>query len=408
MSSAGCASVLVVGGGLAGFHVAHALRRSGFDGSVTVLGDELHAPYDRPPLSKGYLLGLVQVEDLGLDNATDPQTASWVRGVVADQLSVVTRTDGADCPTVITTDGRQWTADAVVLATGAAPIRIGAAVPGSHVLRTIEDAERLRSEGLTDRRVIVVGTGFIGLEAAAVATTLGAADVCVLAPEQVPLADRYGPEVGAAVQALHEHHGVRFRTGSLVAAITTDPSGHANGVELTDGERMGADVVIIGIGVRPATGWLAGSALADRLAADGAILCDDRGAAGMPGVWALGDCARWRHGDSGGLRRAGHWQDALDQAAVVAAQILGREGPAMPEPYCWSDQYDVRLQIAGHLHGDEVPVVKAGGIDTADLLVSYERAGVETAVLGMNRPRDVMRWRRTRPSRPHADALGTG
>lgn len=393
-------SVLVIGGGLAGFHVAHALRRRGFTGEITVLGAEPHPAYDRPPLSKAFLAGTVSAADLALDCADSPLDVTWVRGVAAATL--LAPGGGPDVltldprPGVRCSDGREWRADAVVLATGASPIRLGDALPGTHVLRTLDDAEALRADGIAGRAVIVVGFGFIGLEAAASACALGAASVDVVGVESAPLVGRFGPEVAAAMNALHERAGVRFHGDSRVAGMSVDESGRVSGVLLDGGRSVAGDLVIMGLGVRPATGWLGSPGHADSgvaLEPSGAVTCDASGRTGLPGVFALGDCARW---SDGAPPRAGHWQDALDQAAAVAASITGGVAPQAPEPYCWSDQHGVLLQVAGHLDGTETAVVRDGSVAGADLLVTYERDGIEVAILGMNRMREVTRWRRTR------------
>lgn len=406
VSSGTVSSVLVVGGGLGGFHTALALRRAGFDGEITVLGAEPHLPYDRPPLSKAFLDGTLAVADLALDDADDPLDVTWVPGVPAAALI---QDDTGPRRGVRTEDGRRLLADAVVVATGADAVRIGPPAPGAHVLRTLDDALALRDQGLAGRDVVVVGTGFVGLEAAAVAAALGAAAVTVVSPERAPLLDRLGPAVASAVQALHERRGVRFRCGTAVTGLLLDEAGAAAGVATSDGPVAG-DVVVVGVGVRPATGWLDTDGDGPTLGPAGRVRCDHHGRTDRPGVWALGDCAQWTRQDQPGAARPGHWQDALDEAAVVAADIVGTERPEVPPPYFWSDQHGVRIQVVGHLTGDETSVVRAGSAEAADLLVVYERDGVEVAALGMNRPRDVARWRRehrVRPPTPTTDPAPT-
>ncbi len=392
-------SVVVAGGGLAAYHFGYALRRLGFDGSIDVLGAEPHLPYDRPPLSKAFLAGDVDRGALALDDPTAPLDVRWHLGAPAERLLA----GPGERPGVLTARG-EFRADAVVLATGADPVRLGAGVPGVHVLRSLDDAEALRADGVAGRRVVVVGAGFIGLETAATAVKLGAGSVTVVSPEAVPLAERFGADVGAAVAGLHRAAGVELLGGLAVRGLTTDATGRVAGVivdgsvdsSVDGGFIVAADLVILGLGVRPATGWLAGAL---QLAGNGAVVCDATGATGLDSVWAVGDCAVWAHADGSGLRRAGHWQDALDHAAVVAAALTGNPAPELPEPYCWSDQFGVTLQTAGHLHGDEEAVVLAGTVAGGDLLVGYHRHGEQTAILGMNRPREVTRWRRTRRAR---------
>lgn len=376
-------SVLIVGGGLGAFHTAHALRRHGFAGSISVLGAEPHLPYDRPPLSKDFLAGVVQAEDLRLDDRAAPLDVDWIPGVQATALI-----DGG----VRASDGSTLTADAVVLATGADAIRLGPPVLGTHVLRTLDDAEGLKADGIAGRDVVVIGTGFIGLEAASSAAHLAAESVTVVGMEEAPLAQRFGEAVSESVRALHARHGVQWQTGVSVSGLHLDDSARVAGVMLAHGDTVPGDLVIVGIGVRPATGWLCGDLI--RLDASRAVACDAYGATSMDRVWAIGDCASWQAAD--GARRAGHWQDAIDQAAVVAATLTGSPLPGAKEPYCWSDQFGVRIQMAGQLDGSETSVVLDGSVGEANLLVSYRRDGQEVAILGMDRLREVTRWRRTR------------
>jgi NADPH-dependent 2,4-dienoyl-CoA reductase/sulfur reductase-like enzyme len=397
-------SVLVVGGGLAGFHTASALRRAGYAGALTVLGAEPHPAYDRPPLSKAYLTGTIGVTDLALDDPDDPLDAEWVRGACAASLDPYSRA-------VRTEDGRAYAADVIVLATGSHAARLGPALPGTHVLRTLDDAEALRGDGVARRRVAVVGGGFVALEAAAAAVALGAGAVTVVSPESHPLRRAFGPEVAQSLKALHERNGVGFVDGARATGFVADPSGRVGGVALADGTVVAADLAIAGVGAAPATGWLASSGVS--LGPTGAVLCDASGWTGIDGVWAVGDCAQW-HPEAFGVadlfarpsaaRRSGHWQDAVDHAAATAATILGHEPPPTPVPYCWSEQHGVTIQVAGQPVGDEHVTVRAGSIAGGDLLVTYERDGEETAVLGMNRPREVTRWRRSRVHRRPAPA----
>lgn len=389
--------ILVVGAGLAGYHTAAALRRLGYSGDVTVLGAEEHAPYDRPPLSKAFLSGTISAADLALDDPDSPLDVTWERGVRVVGLEE----GGVGGPhRVLLADGSSRLAPHVVVATGADAVRLVDGVAGVHVLRTLEDAQRLRGECLAGARVVVVGDGFVALEAASTVVALGAASVVVAGPEQRPLERRYGPDVAASLLALHARRGVSWRGEAWAAAVTTGADGRADGVLLTDGTHLEADIVVVGIGARPATGWLAGSSVA--MDATGHVDCDARGATTVPGVWAVGDCARWNDEVRGPMRCAGHWQDALDHAATVAAAIVGTPAPAAGEPYCWSEQHGVMIQVAGHLAGGEQATVLDGSVEGADLLMRYERDGEEVAVLGMNRPREVARWRRSRRPRPTA------
>lgn len=379
------ASVLVVGGGLAGFHTANALRRARYGGALTVIGAEPHPAYDRPPLSKAYLAGTIGAAELALDDPEDPLDAEWVRGTTAVALDPYARV-------VRTADGRAFSADVIVVATGSDAVRLGPALPGTHVLRTLDDAEALRSDGVAGRRVAVVGGGFVALETAATATGLGAASVTVVGPEPYPLRSRFGPEAALSLRALHERHGVRFVDEARATGFVPGPSGRVGGVSLAGGGLVEADLVVAGVGARPTTGWLASSGLP--LGLSGAVLCDAAGRTGADGVWAVGDCAQ-----RSTRARAGHWQDAVDDAAAAAASILGHEPPPAPVPYCWSEQYGTTVQVAGEPGGADRATICDGSVADGDLLVVYERDGEEVAVLGMNRLREVTRWRRSRMRR---------
>jgi NADPH-dependent 2,4-dienoyl-CoA reductase/sulfur reductase-like enzyme len=397
-------SILVVGGGLAGFHTASALRRAGYVGALTVIGAEQYPAYDRPPLSKAYLTGTIGVADLALDDPDDPLDVEWVRGACAASLDPGARV-------VWTTDGRAYSGDVIVVATGSHAARLGPPLPGTHVLRALDDAEALRADGIARRRVAVIGGGFVALEAAAAAVAMGAGSVTVISPESHPLRRTFGPEVALSLKALHERNGVGFVDGARATGFVAGPSGRIGGVSLSGGAVVAADLAIAGVGTSPATRWLASSGVS--LGPTGAVLCDNSGWTGVDGIWAVGDCAQW-HTEAlagaglfmspgtagpGTVRRSGHWQDAVDHAAAATAAILGHEPPAIPVPYCWSEQYGVMIQVAGQPFGDEQVTIRAGSVADGDLLVVYERDGEETAVLGMNRPREVTRWRRSRVRR---------
>jgi NADPH-dependent 2,4-dienoyl-CoA reductase/sulfur reductase-like enzyme len=403
-------SVLIVGAGLAGFQLAATLRRSGYDGEIEILGAEPHRPYDRPPLSKEFLTGTMSAHDLGLDDPGAPLQARWSLGAPAAALDPATLT-------VRTSTGATHRAEAVVLATGCTP-RIPAGMgpagadsvgggaaglpEGAFVLGCLDDAVALRQARVAGARVAVLGGGFIALEAAATAVARQAAEVTLVAPESLPLAGRIGAEAAHALRELHLRHGVRFAPPARVHGLSADAGGRLRAVRLqhADGARaeLRADIAICGLGAAPATGWLAGTGLAFDGA--GRILCDAAGRTSLPGVWAAGDCANWEPPAPVPAPRpaGGHWQDAVDHATVIGAALLGSGPPALPPPYFWSEQHGVRLQAAGHLISH--PRLIAGGIETADLLLVYELDGQETGILGMDRPREVTRWRRSRARRP--------
>ena len=335
--------VLVVGAGLGGLRTVEELRRAGHQGTVTLVGDESAWPYDRPPLSKAALQDgspaplLRPVEDypaLDLDLRL---------GAEAVHLDTTSRQ-------VSLADGAVLSYDALVLAPGAVPRRLpGADRPGLHVLRTQDDAAALRADVLRHGAVTVVGGGFIGCEVAASARRLGAdVDLVELLPG--PLVRVVGPAVAARISALHVAHGVRLHGGVGVRAIRGEDAVEA--LELEDGRVLPTRVVLVGLGVVPATAWLTDAL---HLASDGGIVCDETGLA-TDGVWAVGDAAAW-----GGSRRVEHWTSAVEQAAAVAQSVLGTPTPDSSMPYVWSEQYDSILQCVGDVApGTEAEVLEVG------------------------------------------------
>ncbi|MER5406544.1 FAD-dependent oxidoreductase [Streptomyces sp. NPDC002769] len=401
-------TVTVVGASLSGLYAARELRAQGFDGRLVIVGDEAHAPYDRPPLSKDFLTGRADEARLALTDAEERAglDAEWLLGVRARGLDARGRT-------VLLDDGRTVSTDGVVIATGASARRLpGDGLTGVHTLRTLDDARALREELIQGpRRVVVVGGGFIGAETASSCAGLGH-EVTVVEAAPLPLVAPLGPEMATLCAALHRRGGVQLVTGTGVAALrgrngagvsrdrdTTGPGraqdGPAGrtvtGVELSDGRVLPADVVIVGIGATPNTGWLAGSTLALH---DG-VLCDDGCVTGLPQVVAVGDVARV------GGTRAEHWTSATEQPRVAVGNLLaGRTvGTVRCLPYFWSDQYGARIQFAGRRQqADTVRIaegtVEDGAPGEGGLLALYERDGRTTAVLSVDRPRPFMRARR--------------
>jgi NADPH-dependent 2,4-dienoyl-CoA reductase/sulfur reductase-like enzyme len=378
-----------VGASLAGHATARALRASGFAGPVTLVGEEPERPYDRPPLSKAFLAGRLEAADLALEASGEDLVAEWLLGVPAQALDVATRT-------VTLADGRRLSADAVVLATGSRARRLpqnsgSAPLAGVHVVRTLADARALREELVPGVRVVVVGAGFIGAEVASTAQSMGLA-VTVVEAAPAPLAGPLGVELGLAVAALHERHGVHLECGVPVARLTGE--GRVSGVELVDGTVLPADVVVVGIGSVPAVDWLVGSGLD----VSAGVVCSSTGAA-APGVWAVGDCSAWYDPVRGHAQRLEHWTDALERPVAMVKAMLGQPAGTLRAPYFWSEQYGVMIQFAGrHLGGEQVRI-EAGSAATGDILATYRRPGAQgqdevVAVLGMDQPRLFTRARR--------------
>jgi NADPH-dependent 2,4-dienoyl-CoA reductase/sulfur reductase-like enzyme len=382
--------IAVIGASLAGLSAVRALRQQGFDGAVTVVGDEPHRPYDRPPLSKQLLAGTIPVERLALERDGEDLGAQWRLGVRAVQLDP----SGAR---IVLSDDTELAADGVVLATGASARRFGPQLSGVHVLRTVEDCLALRAELLPGARLVVIGAGFIGAEVASTASALGV-HATVLEAAATPLSGPLGAEMGALVAGLHALHGVELHCGVPVSGLLgTD---RVTGVALADGRELAADVVVIGVGAAPNVDWLRGSGLD---VSDG-VRCDAFGATALPQVVAAGDCAAWLDPGSGTHRRTEHWTSAMDRPAIAVAALLDASGSdhdggaarAEPEPapYFWSDQYGVKIQFAGHAQPGDSVSIELGDPASMSFLAVYRRGGTPVAVLGVSQVREFTRWRR--------------
>ena len=379
-------SVTIVGASLAGMRAAETLRREGFDGTVTVVGDETDAPYDRPPLSKQVLAGDWEPERIALygsEALADLQLTCRL-GVRAVGFEVVSRT-------VTLEDGERLAADGVVIATGARTraLRGTEGLPGVYTLRTLADSLAIRSEfDATPGRVVVVGAGFIGAEVAATARGRGL-DVTMVEMAETPLERVLGAEMGQVCAEVHADHGVDLRLGVGVDSITGGD--RVEQVVLSDGTRLDADVVVVGVGVIPNTEWLEGSGLQ----VDNGVVCDETCLA-APGVVAAGDVARWPNPLFGQSMRVEHWDNAIEQGMAAARRLLAGEAaePFAPVPWFWSDQYDRKIQLAGRSGPDDEVFVVTGSLEERRFAAIYGRAGRVVAVLGFNRPRHVMQYRR--------------
>jgi NAD(P)H-nitrite reductase large subunit len=372
-------SVLVVGASAGGLSTAEALRRKGYQGSLTLLGAESHLPYDRPPLSKQVLSGAWDPDRAQLrpQDALRALDAEFVLGDPAVGLDPATRT-------IHTATGRELSADAVVVATGVRPRTLSgqADLAGVHVLRTVDDAAALRADLLTSSRLVVVGEGVLGAEIAATTRKMGL-DVTMAGPQRAPMTSQVGPLVAGLLADLHVEQGVRLRLGSGVAGLVGE-HGRVTGVRLDTGEVLPADVVVVAIGATPATEWLAGSGLR----VDNGLVCDSRCRA-AEGIYAVGDVARWHHEDFGTCLRPENRTNAIEQAAVVAANILGDERTYCPVPYFWTDQFDAKLQAHGVLSADAEVAIVDGDVANRRFVVRYEQDGRVTGVLGWNMPKQT-------------------
>jgi len=391
--TAAAPAVVVVGGSLAGLRAAEELRHRGFDGRLTVVGDEEHRPYDRPPLSKQVLAGswdLDRIElTVGGEGGLDGLDVDWRLGTRATGLDPagrrVTLAGGEDVPY-----------DGLVIATGARPRALPGTgqLAGVHTLRTLDDCLAVRADlDAGARRVVVVGAGFIGSEVAATCRGRGC-EVTVLEALPVPLGRALGDEMGSAMGDLHRDHGVAVRLGVGVAGI--EGAGRVERVRLADDTVVEADLVVVGIGVTPNTGWLEGSGLA----LDDGVVCDATTRA-APGIVAAGDVARWPSHRFGELMRVEHWDNAIAMGEHAARRLLedlagGAASPGEPYdpvPWFWSDQYDRKIQLAGRsADADEVRVVD-GSVDERRFVALYRRGDRLIGALAMNRPRLLVAFR---------------
>ncbi|MQA61865.1 MAG: NAD(P)/FAD-dependent oxidoreductase [Actinophytocola sp.] len=384
-------TVTVVGASLAGLQSVTQLRAQGYDGRIVVLGAEAHRPYDRPPLSKGFLEGSASTADLALSDPADEAglDAQWLLGIQAARLDAATGT-------ITLSDGTEIATDGVVIATGGSPRTLPGSeeLDGVYTLRTIEDAVNLRAE-LTGgaSSVVVVGAGWIGAEVASTCRSLGLR-VTVVEAADAPLAGALGKEMAAVCTALHDDHGVTLRCGVGVERFSRRRHGdrdRVTGVVLADGTTLPADVVVVGVGMRPTTGWLAGSGID----VDDGVVCDSGCVTRVPSVVAVGDVARYRSA-AGHLVRHEHWTNASEQPATAIRNLLAGSTieDYRPSGYVWSEQYGVRLQFTGHTgHAEEVEVID-GSPDDRKFVAVYRRGGNPVGVLAMNNAKLFARTRR--------------
>jgi 3-phenylpropionate/trans-cinnamate dioxygenase ferredoxin reductase subunit len=369
---------VVVGGGQAGAGLVGKLRTSGFEGRITLICGEDVPPYQRPPLSKGYLLGEMELERLFLrspefypEHNIDLRLSTHVSAIDPVAKKVTTST------------GEVIAYDKLALTTGSTPRRLPAAVGGDldgvFTMRDLKDADRLAPEMRPGRHMLVIGGGYIGLEAAAVAAKSG------LKVTLIEMADRILQRVAAPITSdffrdLHQSHGVDIREGIGLKSLTGE--GHVSGADLSDGSHLDVDLVIVGIGITPNT-QLAETA---GLTVENGIWTDSHGRTSDSSIWAAGDCASLvYHGQRIRLESVGN---AIDQAEVVAQNMMGGDVAYQPRPWFWSDQYDCKLQIGGLNMGyDAVHLRKAAGESQSHW---YYKGDELIAVDAMNDPRDYM------------------
>ena len=369
--------IVVVGASAAGLAAAETLRREGYTGTLTLVGEEPHPPYDRPPLSKQVLAAEWEPDRVALRTPAD------LTGLDLDlRLGVAATALDLAAQEVWLSDGAQVSYDGLIIATGVRPRRLPG--EGAHVLRTLDDALMLRERLGPGRKLVVVGAGFLGAEAAAVAWRLGA-EVTLLEPAPVPLAHAVGEQVGQVLAQAHVDHGVKLRTGVSVTEVTDE------GVRLGTGEEIEADEVLVAIGSLPNTEWLAESGLS---VGDG-VVCDEYCEAAR-NVYAAGDVARWYNPLFGTSMRIEHRTNAAEQGMAAARNLLNSEARKAfsPVPYFWSDQYDMKIQAYGYLRGhDEVAVVD-GDLAERRFVAAYRTGDRLTGALAVGMPPKAIRvWR---------------
>lgn len=386
-------NVVVVGGGLAGFRFAQALRGSGYSGSLTFVSDEVHHPYDRPPLSKQLLSGVFTEEQCALPGEVPDVT--WKLGRRASRLD-------RDRNVVVLDDGEEIPYDGLLIATG----RRAREWPGErsrggvHTLRNLADTASFRASIGPAAKVVIIGAGFIGCEVAATLRKEGV-DVAVVDVSAHPM-PALGPDVGARAVALHESHGVEFRLGTGVAAIEGKDS--VTGVRLDSGEVLPATVVLVAIGSVPNSEWLEGAGL---LLNRGVVECDasctvlDEEGRPVPEIVAAGDAAAWPHPHSEGATCIEHWSNARDMADLAARNLLldWQERAPMASlasvPTFWSDQYDVKIKSAGYLRAADRWTVVSEDAEKPSLLVEGHRGDELVAAVAFNMNRSIITYHRS-------------
>jgi 3-phenylpropionate/trans-cinnamate dioxygenase ferredoxin reductase subunit len=374
-------AVVIVGAGQAGSEVATELRACGYNGTLTLVHEEEGVPYSRPPLSKAYLLGAAIEADLAIRPIS----------VYAEQrieiLSGTVDSIDRDNRRVRLHDGRERSYDAVILATGGQPRRLAGgdieSAPNVHYLKTLPDATALKENLRTSSKLVIVGGGYIGLEAAAAARQLGL-QVTVLEAQPRLLARVTSEPVSDFYRRLHESRGVDIRLAAQIVSFEFGASGHVTAVNLADGERVACDALLVGIGQQPRTelAEAAGLAVAEGVLVDAACRSSDAC------ILAIGDCARQQCGADRALRRIESVDNALQQARIAAAALTGQPLPVRAAPWFWSNQFDARLQSVGIYSPDCERVVRGDPQTDSSFSVWYLRAGALVAADVVSSPRD--------------------
>lgn len=375
------APVVVVGAGQGGLQVVESLRSGGYEGKLVLLGDEAHAPYQRPPLSKGLLLGEMEPQQLMIRQPSIYKKKDIDLRLLSRAVSL-----NRHRRTLRLADGSSLSYEKLVLATGARPRSLhipGAEAAGVHSLRTLDDTKAIADSLTSARRVVVIGGGFIGLEMASVARSLHKEVIVVEAAERL-MARVVAPEISAFYLELHREEGCRMLLDTGVAKLLRNTTGRLCGLILGNGELIKADMVVLGIGVQPNQELAAAAGIE----CDRGIVADGHGRTSDPHVYAIGDCAVRSLAD-GSLQRLESVQNALESAKACAAAILGRRRPFTARPWFWSEQYDTKLQMIGLSAGCDETVLR-GDPQTRKFSYCYFKAETLLAMDSINRPVDHM------------------
>jgi NADPH-dependent 2,4-dienoyl-CoA reductase/sulfur reductase-like enzyme len=392
--------IVIAGAGMAGLHAAQALRERGFEGRLTLVGEEPHRPYSRPALSKEVLTGIgmdpahgepgwlvghraLRLLDDSVVDGLDLDFRSGTRAVGLDPAAREVRVAGPDGEGSLRYDG-------LIVATGARARRPATDLAGVHVLRTLDDAEAVRAALDSTGRLVVVGAGFVGAEVAASARAVGM-EVTLIEAATTPMTRVVHPVIGEVLTGLHRENGVDVRLGVGVTGF--EGSDRVERVRLADGSSIEASLVVAGVGVDLNTEWLRGSGV--ELFDDGSVVCDEYSATAVPNVYAVGDLANWPHPRYGGRIRLEHWTNASEQGAAAAHNLLSgsERTPFTPVPYFWSDQYKKKVQLLGQgAPADQVTFVH-GSPEDRKFVAFLGRGGMLTGVLGLRSTPRTMRYR---------------
>jgi len=389
MTAGDSGDIVIVGAGLGGIRTIEAIRRNGYTGTITLVGDEIHLPYDRPPLSKGVLAGSADPASVQLADRTDLSNlgVTWRPGATAIALDASEHRVHLD-------DGQTIGFTKLVIATGASPKLLpgGQAIGGVHVLRTLDDALKLRASALVARNICVLGAGVLGLE---IAATLSATAAVTVVEAADGLLVRAFPRGGATAEVLAQMHheaGVTLKIGTKVDRLLGEVC--VTGVQLATGECLAADLVVVAVGAVPSAEWVAGSGVETH---DG-VVCDEHNQTNIAGIFAIGDVARQVHSRTGRNERFEHWTSAIEHSQVVAHNLLADAQAKFIEydsiPYVWSDQFDRKLQLLGRPADADDETVVVHDTDGRRAASLYSRKGILVGLAALGIPKALPIGRR--------------